>query len=571
MNIKLIVFSLLGGLALFLFGMKVLSTGLQMAFGNKIKTLMEKLTGNKIAGVGIGALVTAIIQSSSITTVTLVGLINAGIITLAQSIPIIMGANIGTTVTAQLIAFKVGKYSLPIIAIGFILYSLESYRVPFIEKYLAKKCKNDSNGDKDRERERERDRGKKNTLKYVGQIILGFGILFLGMTLMSSESKQLVENPGVVKFLAEMGKVPILGIIAGALFTAVIQSSSATSGLVISMGMGAEKLINLKSAVALIMGANLGTCITVILASFGSTLSSRRAALSHVLFNVIGILLFIPFIGLFVGLIQKTSPDLARQIANAHLCFNIITTIILLPLSGVLLIVVKKLMPGEEVRVESGAKYLDDLTLETPAIAISMAEKETVRMSRISLTMIEASRMALFEKSSKHIEIVKGKEKVVDELDDMIEIFLEKIDTDALSDEQKTNLAILNHIISDIERIADHAHNICELAERRISDKIRFSDDAFVELKSVFDKADESVELSITAVTKYDKKSINKIMEIEKEVDKMVEQMEENHFERLAQELCSPEAGPIYIDVLRNLERITDHTHNIACARSFGF
>jgi len=561
MNIKLIIFSLLGGLALFLFGMKVLSSGLQMAFGNKIKTLMEKLTGNKIAGVGIGALVTAIVQSSSITTVTLVGLINAGLITLAQSIPIIMGANIGTTITAQLIAFKVGKYSLPIIAIGFILYSLESYRLPFIEKYLEKKCKKDP----------DKDKGKRNTLKYVGQIILGFGILFLGMTLMSSESKHLVENPSAVKFLAGMGKVPTLGVLAGAIFTGIIQSSSATSGLVISMGMGAHKLINLKSAVALIMGANIGTCITVVLASFGSTLSSRRAALSHVLFNIIGTLIFFPFIGLFVDLIQKTSPDLARQIANAHLCFNLITTTVLLPLSGALLFVVKKLLPGEEVRVESGAKYLDNHTLETPAIALSMAEKETVRMARIALTMIEASRMALFEKSKKHIEVVKEKEKVVDDLDNGIEIFLKKIDTDALSDVQQTNLAILNHIISDIERIADHANNICELAELRIKSKVRFSEDAFEELKDVFDKADESVELSITAITKYDEKSINKIMDIEKEVDKMVVQLEENHQERLEQKLCSAKAGPIYIDILRNLERITDHTHNIGCARSFGF
>ncbi|MCD4786376.1 MAG: Na/Pi cotransporter family protein [Candidatus Eremiobacteraeota bacterium] len=561
MNIKLIVFSLIGGLALFLFGMKILSTGLQMAFGNKIKTLMEKLTNNKLAGVGIGALVTAIIQSSSITTVTLVGLINAGLITLAQSIPIIMGANIGTTITAQLVAFKVGKYSLPIIAIGFVLYSLERYRIPFLEKYLIKKGKEDS----------DKARGKKNTLKYVGQIILGFGILFLGMTLMSSESKQLVGDPRVVNFIAEMGKVPLLGIITGALFTGIIQSSSATSGLVISMGMGAKKLIDLKSAFTIIMGANIGTCITVVLASIGSTLSSKRAALSHVLFNVVGVLLFLPFIGLFVGLIQKTSPDLGRQIANAHLCFKVVTTLILLPLSGVLLFVVTKLIPGEEIKVRGGALYLDDHTLETPAIALSMAKKETVRMARITLTMIEASRMALFEKSPKHIEVVKGKEKVVDELDDKIEIFLEKIDNEALSDQQKTNLAILKHIISDIERIADHANNICELAERRISDKIRFSDEAFAELKEVFDKADESVELSIAAITKYDEKSINKIMELEKDVDKMVEQMEENHFERLTQELCSAEAGPLYVDVLRNLERITDHTHNIACARSFGF
>ena len=536
-NIEMIIFSMAGGLALFLFGMKVLSQGLQMAAGDKLKKLLEKLTDNKLKGVGIGALVTAIIQSSSITTVTLVGLINAGIIDLGQAVPVIMGANIGTTVTAQLIAFKVGKFALPIIALGFLAYSV---------------CKKDMH-------------------KYLGQVLLGFGILFLGMNLMSSEAKSLVHDQYIMDLMIKMGQVPAWGILAGTIFTGIIQSSSATSGLVISMGMGSEKLMSLNAAVAIILGANIGTCVTVGLASLGSTLSSKRAALCHVLFNILGVLIFAIIFSPFIAIVKMTSGSIGRQIANAHLIFNITTTLVLLPLSAFLISVVKKVIPGEEIKVEEGPKYLDEHTLQAPGIALAMAEKETIRMARIALSMIEASRIALFDRDAKQIEVVKQKEKAVDTLDDAIEIFMSKIDKEGLSEKQQVNLAVLTHAISDIERIGDHANNICELASQRIERKVRFSEEAFEELKEVFEKTDLSVMKCIDVIKRGDLGAISEIKRIEQDVDQMVIQMEQNHLERLEQGLCTPNAGPVYLDVLRNLERITDHTHNIACAKSIGF
>jgi len=512
-NISMIVIGMVGGLALFLFGMKVLSEGLQRAFGNKLKILLERVTGNKLGGVAIGAVVTAIIQSSSITTVTLVGLINAGIITLGQSIPVIMGANIGTTITAQLIAFKVGKFALPIIAIGFVLYSVS----------------------------------KKYSYKYAGQVILGFGILFLGMNIMSAEARLLTKNAAVVNILANMGKVPTLGVLAGTIFTAIIQS------------------------VAIMLGANIGTCITVVLASIGSTISSKRAALAHVLIKVIGVSIFLIILTPFINMVKLTSSDLSRQIANAHMFFNVIVTIILLPLADVIEKIVIKLIPGEEPKVEEGSRYLDENILKTPAAALAVAEREAIRMARITLSMIESSRMALFEMDTKEIEVVKQKEKVVDILDDEIEIFLSRINQDGLSAHQQASLAVLNHAISDIERIADHANNICELAEKRIKQKVRFSNEDFEELKEVFDKADQSVMLCADVLLTGSFASVNKIKAIEQEVDDMVIEMENDHYERLDQGTSTALSGPIYLEILSNLERITDHTQNIASAKSIGF
>ena len=535
-NLQIILFSMAGGLALFLYGMDVLSHGLQMAAGNKLKKLLEKLTDNKLSGVGIGAVVTAIIQSSSITTVTLVGLINAGIITFSQSIPVIMGSNIGTTITAQLIAFKIGKLSLPIIAVGFIIYSVY----------------------------------KKNMYKYLGQIILGFGILFLGMNLMSGEAKQLIHSKEIVEMLAEMGKVPVLGILAGMLFTGIIQSSSATSGLVISMGMGSKSLLDLKAAVAIMLGANIGTCITVVLASIGSTLSSKRAALAHVLIKTVGVLMILVVLNPFLGMVKLTSSDLGRQIANAHLLFNVISTIILLPFTGLIEKIVIKLKPGDEIKLEDGARYLDENTLQTPVIALDMAEKEILRMAKITLSMIESSRIAFFELNKREIQVVQQKEKIVDMLDVSIGEFLSKINHDGLSARQIRNLLVLDHVITDLERIGDHANNICELAKQRIDGKFRFTGEALDELKDVFDKTDRAVTLSPEVIRHASVPAINEVKQIECEVDEMTIQMEQDHLERLDEGYCHPKAGPVYLDVLRNLERITDHMNNIASSKSIG-
>ncbi len=537
MDIKLIIFSVFGGLALFLFGMRILSNSLQTAFGDRLKALLERLTDNKLKGVGVGALVTSIIQSSSITTVTLVGLINAGLITLNQSVPVIMGANIGTTVTAQLVAFKIGKYALPIIAIGYIISVLS----------------------------------KKDSWKHAGRVMLGFGILFLGMELMSSEVKHLAKDPRIINLLAEMGKNPLLGVLVAMVFTETIQSSSATTGLVISMAMGPNKLIDLHTAIPLILGANIGTCITVVIASIGSTLSSKRAAASHVLFNIIGVSLFLPFLAPYTKLIASLPGDLPRQIANAHTIFNVTVTSVLLPLSGYLVKLVTFILPGEEIKIDKGTKYIDERTLSTPPIAVSMAEKETIHMAQLAYEMIESSKKALFEKDEKEIAVVREKELVVDDLDDKIEVFLSKISKTRLSKRDRSKIAVLLHAISDIERIADHANNICENAELRIRKKVKFSEEAFKEMDLIFDKALTSLKKCMDIIMYGDENTIREVMKLEQEVDELVIEYEKKHYDRLEEGKCTPEAGPIYMDVLRNLERITDHTHNIAAAKRFGF
>lgn len=538
MDYKLIIFSLLGGLALFIYGMVLLSQGLQMCAGEKLRTLLEKLTNNKLKGVAVGALVTMIIQSSSATTVTLVGLINAQLITLAQAVPVIMGSNIGTTITAQLVAFKLDQICLPVIAVGFAMFFF----------------------------------GKKDGTRYLGQLLMGFGILFLGLKIMSSEVSQLAKNQELVNLLAKTGKYPALAILASMIFTELIQSSSATTGLIIAMG--SSGLIDLQTAVCFVFGANIGTTITVILAAFApgnSAISSKRAALCHVLFNVTGNLIFYPFIGLYTDFISHTSTDIARQIANSHTFFNITVTCLLLPLSGLLIKLVTLIIPGEERKIDTGVKYLDDNTLKTPVIALSMAHNETCRMAEITLRMIDSSRKAIFGKDKNEIYLVSDMEVTVDFLDGKIEDFINKIKDAPLSHQQRVRLSVLNHIISDIERIADHSNNICELAGLGISKKMEFSDEAMAELAVVFDKTRASFEKSLEIIKDYNENIIREILDLERQIDKLVIEDEAKHMERLENGKCTAEVGPVYLDILRNLERISDHAHNMAYARKLGF
>ncbi len=538
MDYEMIVFSVFGGLALFLYGMTLLSEGLQKAAGDKLKSLLEKLTDNKIKGVVMGTLVTMIIQSSSATTVTLVGLINAKIITLAQAVPVIMGANIGTTITAQIIAFKLSALSLPIIAAGAVFFF----------------------------------RAKNERWKSFGTVLIGFGVLFLGLEIMSSEVKHLAKDQGIVHFLASLGKFPLLAVFASLVFTEIIQSSSATTGVIIVMGQ--TGMIDLQTAICFVLGANMGTTITVCLAAFGtagSSISAKRSAIVHVLFNVFGSSLFLPFISQFTRIVGMTSSEIPRQIANSHTIFNVIITILFLPFSWVLIKIVTYLIPGNEVSIAKGVKYLDDNTLKTPAVALAMAEKETMRMGKITLSMVESGRKALLEKDKDSIMMVKEKEKLVDHLDDEIELFLQKIDPRYLSKAEESQMNVCLHVIAAFERIADHANNITELAENRITRKISFSREASDELEMIFEMASDSIDKSVRIIKECDVETAEKIMKIEKKVDELVISYEQENFDRLTSGKCSSASSSIYLDTLRNLERITDHTHNIAAAEMHGF
>jgi len=538
MDLISIIFGVFGGLSLFLFGLKTLSDGLNKVAGERMKNMLEKLTNKPYKGVFVGAFTTSVIQSSSITMVTLIGLINAGLLTFTQAVGVMLGAEIGTTITAQLIAFKVGIYYLPMITIGFFIYFFT----------------------------------KDKKYHYIGQTILGFGILFLGMSIMSNSVKPLRSDPNFLELLKNFGQIPLLGILAGAIFTGIIQSSSATTGLVIAMGM--ENVITLPSAIALIFGANIGTCVTGLIASIGSSLSSKRTAVAQLMVNVTGVLLFLPFLSQFANIVALTSIDLARQIANAHTIFNVIVTLIMLPLVGVIVNFVTKILPGEEIKIERGTRYIDKKLLNAPTLAISQASKEVDRMANISAKMLEMSIEALLTENQKLPKIVYKKEESVDELHDEIDHYLEMISSSKgkeLTKKDSEHLARLNHSITDIERIADHAVNIAEYAEYRVKNNIKFSNFAKKEVNKLYKKVKSALDKSILSLKKTDRELAEEVLKIEEEIDMMEKKFNEEHMKRLKEGICAPTAGVVFIEILRNLERVGDHATNIANAVLVGF
>ncbi|MCX7661622.1 MAG: Na/Pi cotransporter family protein, partial [Candidatus Omnitrophica bacterium] len=342
--IKELIFGIVGGLGLFIYGIWEMSEGLHKASGERMRRILHNLTGSPLKGVLVGAGITSVIQSSSATTVMVVGFVNAGLMTLRQALGVIFGANIGTTITAQLIAFKLTDYALLIIGLGML--------VVFISK--------------------------KKTHKYVGEFLLGFGILFLGLNILTKAVKPLGGYAWFNNLFIRFGKNPILGIFAGALVTAILQSSSVTTGMVLGLAMA--NLIDLTSALPLILGCNIGTCVTALIASVGTSISAKRAAIAHLMFNVIGVVIFLPILSIFRNFILHTSGSLARQIANAHTFFNVINTIIFLPFVGLYVKFLNKIVKGkEEEEMEYLPKYLERHLLNTPPIAIEAAIKEIIR------------------------------------------------------------------------------------------------------------------------------------------------------------------------------------------------
>ncbi len=535
MDLVAIAFGTVGGLALFLYGLHTLSAGLKKVTGENIKIILEKLTGNPLKGSLIGALTTSVMQSSSLTMVTLIGLVNAGLLTLRQGIGVMLGSEIGTTITAQLIAFQIGLYFLPIIAFGFFLSFLTKNR-----KY-----------------------------KSVGQTILGFGILFLGMNIISSSIQPLQSEEGLKSFLSGLGKVPIFGVAIGAIITGVLQSSSALTGLVLSMGV--NDLITLSAAIAMIFGANIGTCFTGLVASIGSSLSSKRLALAQLMINIIGVSIFFPFLTNFAGFMEMTASDLPRQIANAHTFFNLIVTALMLPLTGSLVVVVTKLLPGEEMKVKKGTEFIDKKLLNVPSIALSQAEKEIVRMAKMTYDMLDKATIAVLSDDRKMIENVMEMEQVVDEINVSIDRFLDEIPSENLTARELRKLAYFKHSITDIERVGDHANNLAELTEEKLKERVSFSKDAVSELETMSQKTKLAYETALIVLGDGNKEFVQRVLDLEDEIDFLQKTIEANHVQRLERKICNPLLGIIFVDILRNLERIADHSTNIANATILGF
>jgi phosphate:Na+ symporter len=517
-----------GGLALFLYGLRVLSDGLKRVAGERIRSFLERITGRAYRGAMVGALSSGILQSSSMTMVLLIGLINAGVLTLAQGIGVMLGAEIGTTVTAQLIAFKIGHYYLPVIAIGFIMY----------ETFRGKKT-----GD-------------------IGQIILGFGLLFMGMSVASTSLGQLAEAPAVLHLLRNCGTNPLLGVLIGTGVTAIIQSSSAMTALIIAMG--STGILTLPAAIALIFGANIGTTITALIASIGSSLSSRRLAIAQLVVNILGVTIFLLFISPYSNIVAATAGNLPRQIANAHSIFNVTVTLVLLPCVGGLVWLTKKIVPGREAKVHLTPRSLGAEFLNTPSIALKQAQSELLRMGTMAEVMLDSCRTVFLEGSIRHVATVLETEEAVDSLEKAIDSFLDRIDVSKLNTVNKKRLHMFDHVINDIERVGDHAVNIAERGQVMIKRGFSFSQQAQDELDNMFKKASWLYNLSIQALTTEEEQPARDALDLEKEVDQLEIRYKKHHIERLEKGVCNQTAGIIFVEVLRNLERIGDHAVNIA-------
>lgn len=523
-----LLFTVAGGLGLFLYGMQLMADGLQKTAGDRLRRLLEVLTGVPIIGVFVGALVTVLVQSSSATTVMVVGFVNAGLMTLSQSISVILGANIGTTITAQMISLKLTDLALPAIALGFALTLL----------------------------------GRTRVQKQIGQVILGFGVLFLGMMIMSDGLKPLRANPLFQQYMVQFGAQPLLGVLAGMVFTAAIQSSSAFTGIIISLAL--QDLIGLDAAITMILGSNIGTCITAMLASIGTNLTARRAALAHVLFNVTGVLIFLPFVGQYTSFVAGTADTVAHQAANAHTFFNIINTILILPFIKPFARLVTRLMPGEDGVVAYGPKYLDVHILGTPSVALGQATKELVRMGEIAVAMLDDVHIGFKTGNREYLKYAAQKEAAINALEHDIVMYLVKVSQRSLSDEQSRRLNALMNIGNDLERVGDHAENIQELAEYKLEHNLPFSSEGMAELDDMHSRVRGLVQAAIQALGEDDIELAKDIMRREDEIDQLEKELRRSHITRLNESRCHPGAGIVFLDTISNLERIADHANNVA-------
>ncbi|WP_213974425.1 Na/Pi cotransporter family protein [Tepidanaerobacter acetatoxydans] len=521
-------FTMFGGLGLFVYGMRLMGEGLERAAGDKLKNLVEILTTNRLMGVFVGALVTALIQSSGATTVIVVGLLNAGIMDLSQAVGVIMGANIGTTMTAQLIAFKLSNIALPAIGIGTGVFLFS----------------------------------KNKTRKFIGQVILGFGLLFFGMQTMETAFKPLAELPQFIGFMTNFSKTPILGVLAGFMLTGLIQSSSATIGIL--QALASQGLVNLSIALPILFGDNIGSCVTAMLSSIGTNINARRAALFHLLFNIIGTIIFLLILPLVQMAVVLTSSDPVRQIANAHTFFNVVNTVIQFPFAFLLVKLVTYIIPGEPEVIERGLKYIDDRLLETPSLALVQVKKEIARMGSLALETLKDSIDTFLKYDEKKDKLAKEKETVVNELARATTRYLALLSRTSLPVDEYNSITYLISAVNDMERVGDHAMNILELSEFRKEHRLPFSQDAINELLEIAVKVQETFDLAIYSFLHWDEGSAKKILVNEEEIDSMEKILRSNHIKRLNEGTCNPSSGVIFLDMLSNFERVGDHSFNIA-------
>ncbi|WP_347451755.1 Na/Pi cotransporter family protein [Acetoanaerobium noterae] len=528
-----IVLGLLAGLGLFLYGMNLMGNGLQKAAGDRLKKIIELLTRNRFIAVLVGVFVTGVIQSSSATTVMVVGFVNAGIMQLNQAIGVIMGANIGTTVTAQLVSFDLEAIAPVTVGIGVIIHMVT----------------------------------KSEKLKSYAEILIGFGILFVGMTYMKDAMSPLREVQAFKDMLVNFGHNPILGILMGFTLTLLVQSSSASIGILLALA--SQGMLPLESALPILYGDNIGTCTTALISSIGTSKNAQRAAVMHLTFNIIGTLIFALILNRPIMMVVTSidPTNIARQIANAHTLFNLINVVIQFPFAGLIVKIAEKLIPDRPEEMEpKTTSFIDLRMLNTPSIALKNTIKECLHMGNKAKYSLENSMIALIDKDRDAAFRTFDTEKEINQLERDILEYLIQLSNAAISGEDRAIVDELFNTINDIERVGDHADNIAELSMYFIEKDLTFSEESIKDINTMYEKVMKTYEMSLQSMREGSSELALKVVKMEEQVDIIERSCRSAHIYRLNNSMCNPEAGIIFLDLLSNLERISDHASNIAKA-----
>lgn len=544
------LFKFVGGLGMFLYGMHVMADGLQKSAGGRMKQLLGILTNHRILGVLVGALVTAVIQSSSATTVMVVGFVNAGIISLTQAVGVIMGANIGTTITAWVVSMSEWGEMLKPEFFAPLLIGLGAFIVLF---------------------------SSKERLRQVGEILVGFGVLFIGLSFMSASITPYKDAPIFATAFQVLGKNPVLGILTGAVVTAIIQSSSASVGILQTLALNG--VVSWNSAIYITLGQNIGTCVTALLSSAGANRTAKRAAVIHLLFNVIGAVVF----GILMFVVFTMNPAFAGGrvtsvgISVFHTVFNITNTLLLFPFAKQLVTLSGRIVrekPESLAAAEISAVSVDEAALErphldlrilsSPSFAIQSAAEQVIHMGELAKEHVEISMGSVFDVSEEKIQRSNILEKTLDIFEKDLTEYLVHLSHESLTEKEIQTVSHLLFTVSDLERIGDHCDNIAELAEGLVQGHIQLSSDAVEDLKDIEDVVLKAVDLAISSRSRESIMDAKRVYMLEDDVDSMEEDMRHNHMDRLSKGLCSADTGIVFLDILSNLERISDHAVNIA-------
>ena len=519
-------FQLLSAVSIFLLGMHFLGEGLKNAAQEKLKTFFDKGIRNRLMGTFIGAFVTIIWQSSSATTVMVIGFINAGLMTLAQASGVIIGANIGTTLTGHIMAIRISDFIPLLMIIGGALFL-------FI---------------------------KKDRTKEIGKVFFGFGLLFMGLGAMSTAMRPLAQSDFFKDIIMMLEGNLFLGILVGAIMTAVLNSSSATTAIILSLATAGA--INLNVAIPIVFGMNIGTCLTGIISSIGANKAAKRAALFLLFFNIIGTILFIPFVNPLTNMITGLGGEVEQQIANTHTFFNVVTAVLILPFASLLVKLVSRIIKDDDAK--EVLNPLDERFLDNPAIAFDQAFKESLRMHQLAIANLEIATVTLLEKKSNKISKFISNEKKINQLEYEVANFLTSIPSEQLTEAISTRIASMIKITNDIERIGDHAKNIIEVAEELKNEELSFSEEAIGELTAMFKQTHDAVTAAFHSFEGNDITQAAITIASENEIDLLEEKLREDHISRLKQKICNARSGVLFLDTISNLERIGDHSKNIA-------